>query len=92
MHTYVLDNYLHRVTYWTSGTNSEQVYGQAFELFAGFGGTDTVEAKKLGTLLASLGMNMSDEDGMPRCPLWFHLRFLSVHGYPTNKSNASRRW
>mmetsp|Transcript_63288 Transcript_63288/g.100498 ORF Transcript_63288/g.100498 Transcript_63288/m.100498 type:complete len:161 (-) Transcript_63288:171-653(-) len=44
---------------------SEEMVGEikeAFELFAGFGGTDTVEAKKLGTLLASLGMNMSDEE------------------------------
>ena len=57
------------MTEWpSSGTNSEQLHGQAFELFARFGGTDTVEAKKLGTLLASLGMNMPDEDGMPRCP------------------------
>ncbi|CAL1128920.1 unnamed protein product [Cladocopium goreaui] len=48
---------------------SEEMVGEikeAFELFARFGGTDTVEAKKLGTLLASLGMNMPDEDGMPR--------------------------
>eukprot|EP00435_Cladocopium_sp_Y103_P002582 s1850_g1.t1 len=44
---------------------SEEMVGEikeAFELFAGFGGSDTVEAKKLGTLVASLGMNMSDEE------------------------------
>ena len=36
---------------------------QAFELFAGFGGSGaTLEAKKLPTLLHSLGMAISDED------------------------------
>jgi len=44
--------------------------GEAFELFAGFGGSGaTLEAKKLPTLLHSLGMAISDEDGRRRIEL-----------------------
>ena len=44
-------------------TGKTRLLGEAFELFAGFGGSGaTLEAKKLPTLMASLGMAISDEE------------------------------